>query len=228
VSQTTNDKLCDNSDAAELCNNIYGDLVKFVKWLASSNHDEKDIMMDYDEIVGELLLELVKGVAHYKELPREKLLAVIKKMMDNRISELRYKYYLTHRKAHALQISIERGRDGVVTEDEYSAEDLLDIEAEESVEGIIESKDVVKQVRSRLSPDSLKVFDTVVVGNNPRMLQFIALNAERAKYVSGVRAGKMKITKDIVANAAVLPRRVVRRAYREISSVYKEVVNNGR
>jgi len=227
VSQTTNDKLCDNSDAAELCSSIYDDLVRFVKWLASSNHDENDIMMDYDEIVGELLLELVKGVAHYRELPREKLLAVIKKMMDNRISELRYKYYLTHRKAHASQISLERtvDKDDTMTEEECPSEELVDIEAEESVEGIAESNEIVQQVRSRLSANSLKVFDTVIVGNNPRMLQFIALNAERTAYVRGIRGGKVKITKDIVANAAILPRRAVRYAYREISAVYREVTD---
>src|SRR3990167_8635608 len=86
------DKFSDSDD--KLCSEVYDDLVKFVKWLASSNHDDSNIMMDYDEIVGELMLELVKGVAHYKHLERKKLLAVIKRMMDNRISELRYKYYL--------------------------------------------------------------------------------------------------------------------------------------
>ena len=218
------DKFSDSDD--KLCSDVYDDLVKFVKWLASSNHDDSNIMMDYDEIVGELMLELVKGVAHYKHLERKKLLAVIKRMMDNRISELRYKYYLTHRKAHAEQISIDHDAGGDSHRFDDDDPEIEHIAADDggSVEELVDSSSIVTEVRNRLSVDSRKVFDTVIHGNNRRLEVFLAMSAVRMNSVNS-RGGKVRLSRNVVANATVLPLEIVRDAYKEISAVYKEVTD---
>ena len=46
-------------------NQTYVRLVKFVYWLAGNNTNPDNVLMDFDEIVGELLLELAKGLKVY-------------------------------------------------------------------------------------------------------------------------------------------------------------------
>ena len=75
---------------------VYEALERFVHHLALQKANGA-VLMDRDELTGELFEEMVKGYNHYGHLPKGQLLAVIRKMMDNRIAELTYKYYLTHR-----------------------------------------------------------------------------------------------------------------------------------
>ena len=86
---------------------VYVELEKFVHFLASKNANPNNVMMEYDEIVSELMLEMVKGLRAYKDLPKGQLKAVIRRMMDNRVSELRYRFYVTHRVAENTSISID-------------------------------------------------------------------------------------------------------------------------
>ena len=81
---------------------VYKALYKFVLKVCWEKGDPNNIMMDGDELFGELLEEIAKGLKHYADLPYNQKLAVIRSMLDNRVAELRYKYYVTHRKQHVF------------------------------------------------------------------------------------------------------------------------------
>ena len=47
---------------------MYAKLERFIYWLANNNSNPDNVLMDFDEIVAELLLEFVKGINHYENL----------------------------------------------------------------------------------------------------------------------------------------------------------------
>lgn len=204
--------IVDDREVQELTEQMYEQLIAFVKWLSSNSVSGESVMMDYDEIVGELMLELVKGCRHYSHLSKDKLAAVLRRMMDNRISELRYRYYKTHRIAERTM------------EDLYSKEHEALLPSYVSVEELVESNELVHSVRERISDKAKIVFDALIFGNE-RMSEFVRLS-EMRRIASGKPSSKhVKLTKSIVANSTVLSERDVYAAYREIRLAYREVCN---
>lgn len=206
-------------------------ITKFASWLAGQS--VRDVpLMDYDEIRAELNLEIVKGIQHYDGKPMNELLALLRRMCDNRISELKYRYTITHRKAAiiALPISVvdidggpEEERAGGVGG--YSGKSSIGyrwvIDNAVELDAEIDSTTRVSETRRRLSPFSKKVFDAVIYGH-PNMATQLLLSGTRAGYVykSG---GSIRPKPRHVAEALAVDEAIVKIAFKEIRQVYAEV-----
>lgn len=188
----------------------YVRLIKFAYWLAGNNANRNNVMMTFDEIVGELLLELAKGVKFYEDLPDEELDAVIRRMMDNRISELKYRYYKTHRKD---ELSLTMSWD---EHDEW----LRTVGDGVDIDDIVSSKHRVKATRAKLSDTAKRVFDALIFGNK-RLNDLLKLSNMRAKAV--YKNHKMRVRPYHVADALMLSETDVVDSYKEIRVAYQEV-----
>jgi hypothetical protein len=201
---------------------VYEALEKFVHYLAHTKANGA-ALMDHDEISGELFEELVKGYARYGHLPEGELLAVIRRMMDNRIAELTYKYYLTHRGLAVNALSLSFGSDGrrsdswmqnvVWTSDNNAC----------NVTELLGSSERVIDTLGSLSYNARKVFLAVLYGC-PGLEKQIKLAGLRASFVYKGN-GTVKVKPWHVAEALVMDEEVVKKAFKEIKSVYAEVVN---
>jgi len=190
-------------------NQTYVRLVKFVYWLAGNNTNPDNVLMDFDEIVGELLLELAKGLKVYGDLPDEELDAVIRRMMDNRISELRYKYYCTHRKIGlSLTVSTDDGDEWI-----ECADDGIDTDE------IAASRHRVQFTREKLSPIAKRVFDALIYGSE-RLSKQLKLSNVRANSV--YKNHKVRVRPHHVADALLISEDQVVESYNEIRESYQE------
>lgn len=202
---------------------VYQALYKLVMKLANDNVNDENIMMSFDEIVGELLEELAKGLRHYRDLPFNNKLAVIRRMLDNRISELRYKYYVTHRKQHATDISIESQLD--VDDENSSMDESVSIASDQPTpEAWLLSIERVRDTRSLLSDTAKTVFDCVVYGENARLANVLVIHLQRSATANTVPL--MKIKPWMVADALFMSEKEVNVAFHEIATAYKKVVSS--
>jgi len=192
----------------------YVRLVKFAYWLAGNNQNPHSVMLNFDEIVGELLLELAKGLQHYEDLPDNELDAVIRRMMDNRISELKYRFYKTHRKVELEEDKIEFWD----WEDREKWDEIID--GRPNAEDIATSKQRVKDTRDKLSPISKSVFDALIFGND-RLNVELRLSNKRANSV--YKNHKVRVRPHHVADALLISEKQVIKSYNEIREVYQEV-----
>ncbi len=175
------------------------------------------------------MLELAKGLKYYNNLPSEQLLAVLKRMMDNRISELRFRYYVSGRRVPInMTVSLDFGSDeerdgrGVVGFSNGSGGISHEIVSKEAStpEELVESMERVLEVRRQLSDLSQMVFDAVVFGNS-QLSDIMFLTAVRAAAV--FKNKTIKIKPQNVADALLMDEHDVRRAFKEIQLVYAEV-----
>ena len=90
-------------------NNKFSSIERFVYWLADklSYGNDDNIMLSYEDVVGELMLEVAKGLNVYKDKPLNELLAILRRMCDARVSELKLKYYMTHRVMFKVTLSLD-------------------------------------------------------------------------------------------------------------------------
>lgn len=189
-----------------------GNLVKFVYWLAGKNANPDNVMMSFDEIVGELFVEIVKGVDKYRDLPQNELEAVLRRMMDNRISELKYKFYVTHRKyERSLTIALPDAEDDL---DEYIGSN------QSNPASLSASRERVQQTRQQLSSTAKQVFDMLIFGDE-RLNQQLNISNIRAKSV--YKDYKVKIRPFHIADALMISESEVVAAYDEIRQAYKSV-----
>jgi hypothetical protein len=88
---------------------LFEELRRYVRWLSSRKSRANNVLMMQDELEGELSLELFKGWLYYndKGLSDGELLAVVRRMLDNRISELMRMYYRTSRLASSSNESLD-------------------------------------------------------------------------------------------------------------------------
>jgi len=209
-------------DTSEVLERISG----FVYWLAQRNVSDAPLM-DAEEIAGELFCEIAKGMRYYEDKPMDELLALLRRMCDNRMSELKYKYYRTHRIAMVYALSID-----VLDNPEECAPlserrhlpmgvsvQLGDEVADTAT--LVESAIRVQETRRRLSLIGQRVFDAVVYPNH-NMTQQVLLASMRASavYKGG---GTVKVKPRHVAEALCLSLSVVKRAFTEIRETYKKV-----
>ena len=198
---------------------VYEALEKFVHYLAHSKANGA-ALMDHDEISGELFEEMVKGYARYGHLPEGQLLAVIRRMMDNRIGELTYKYYMTHRGLAIDAVSLPYGYE-IGTNLKHviwTSEDKIS-----NVKEFLESRERVRETLSFLSKEAQKVLIAVLDGC-PGLEKQIKLSGLRASFVYK-GTGTIKVKPWHVAEALVMKEADVKRAFREIKRAYAEVVN---
>ncbi len=192
----------------------YVRLVKFAYWLAGNNQNQHSVMLSFDEIVGELLLELAKGLQHYEDLPDNELDAVIRRMMDNRISELKYRYYKTHRRDELEKV--------VLSWDDYSEWEKT-VDDGSDAEDIAESKHRVKATREKLSPIARRVFDALIYGDD-RLNQQLQISNMRASTI--YKNHKVSVRPHHVADALLISEEQVIQSYGEIREVYQDVCNS--
>lgn len=191
---------------------VYAELENFVYHLAWSSDSPGNVLMEAEEITGELLLELVKGVKNpvYRLFPKEERKAVIRRMLDNRLGELKYRFFGTHRKAAKLSISLEA---------EEIAENVAS--STPNPEQVMLSLERVGRTREKLSPVARQVFDTVVLGQNERLTQQLVMAVERA--FNQFKNPTVRVKPWHVAEALMMDEATVVKAFTEIKKAYAEV-----
>lgn len=207
---------------------IYNELERFVLWMANRNGSDVDVLMESDELVGELLLEMAKGLRTYSHLPKDQKKAVIRKMMDNRISEIRHRVFGTHRRLGLSPIRLDQEtdladatgiQDGAYRQHgHFVVEELVEEEGSDPYESI----ENVSLTRQLLSENAKKVFDAVIYGNE-RLGNLARLSGKRHEAVFGTDRVRIKTWQ--IADSLLMEPRQVRRAIREIRRAYSEVCN---
>lgn len=209
----------ENQDSKFSLSEAYEQLEPFMIYLAG-RYCNDDIMFNFDELFGELQLELVKGFQHYYETGKitdlDQLFAVLRKMMDNRIAELRYKHYSTHRGLAKLNISIDLQL-SLETDEADMVEVIPDINTPDP-EQMALSKDRLVQVWNKLSPKAQQVMNIVVNGSQrlDMLLQLLALRSIGSNKI-------VKLRPAIVANALMENTKSVEKAFKEIKNAYEEI-----
>lgn len=190
---------------------VYNQLEKFIYLLAWEN-EGKDVLMEFEEIVGELNIELVKGYQHYEHLPVEELKTVLMTMLRNRISELRYRFYVTHRVEGAKSVQL-----GVL--DEVISQPTV------SPERSVEFHEAWSRMRSMLSDEALRVLDALIgtIGgvDSQRMELAIRLSSLRSRH----NTAQVKLRPFHIAQALLMPETIVRNHLRDIEEAYNACAN---
>lgn len=210
----------------------YLELERFIRYLAYRNAGELQVLMSVDEIIGELNVEFVKGFQRYGDLPDEQFRAVLRRMFDNRIVELKCRFYETHREHEKMIISLDISVGAADIQklspfardnDDPNAQPVEElIEGDPDVDELYSSNARVLETRSRLSPNARKVFDAVVYGN-AALAQVMYLVCQRASAIfkecsPGIRAWH-------IADALGMSEKEVKKAIKEIKASYEEVCN---
>lgn len=196
------------------------DLIKFAKFLASQSQDDRQVLMEYDELVGELLFEVSKGLKYYGDKSPDDLKNAVMSMMRNRLGELKYRYFLTHRRVEKLHISIDIQVDSADDDGAELGEIITD--EQPTPESWVLSRERVEATRSLLSAKAQQVFDAIVQGDQKLSL-LVWLSMMRAKAMHKTSTAKMRAIH--VADALGMSEPDVHRAYKEIRKAYLEVCN---
>lgn len=132
-------------------------LEKLVIYLARLNVSDKNIMMSMDDIISELNEEIIKGLKYYasKNYSDDDMVNILKRMCYNRISELRYRYYVTCRKNEVNSVSVDLEVEFEVETEEGNPEELL-----YSSLRVSETYDLLKTEQAKL------IFNTVIIHKN--------------------------------------------------------------
>jgi hypothetical protein len=173
----------------------YDELVNFMHWLAHKHTDDNKALMNHDDIFGELQLEFVKSLNHYGELPRKEFINVTKRMFDNRIGELRHKYYGTHRGIPGIMASLDDSFLDDITSDDFCVEDF------------VESTNFVADIRSELRGIALKIFNMLIYGDE-RLTELLRLAGMRSSSVFSSR-GTIRVKAWHIADVLTIPIAVV-------------------
>jgi len=157
-------------------------------------------------------------------LPVNQILSVMKVMLSNRIAELRYRYFRTHRKQGQLNISINITIDGVDLEDRIDNFDPMQslvttVGADPA--DLLESKELVVDVRSRLDPVAQEVFDVYLYGNKQLELH-VWLSAMRLGAVNSHNT-RIQIRPHHIASALCITELEVKLAIKSIKNIVSEV-----
>lgn len=191
-------------------NEVYADLEKLIWHVAWACDNPDNVMMNAEEIAGELSTEVAKGLVAYQHLPRPDLIKVLKGMIGYRISELKYKNYLTHRKAAKLTVSLE-------LEDADNGEKFG---IPSNVEDTIESNERLHTLYSSLSVEASNILFIMLNGSD-------SLNEVLSKY--GITY-KDKIKPEHIVEALQdedgwlgITLDLVRKCFEEIKRKYREV-----
>lgn len=185
---------------------LYDGLVDFMHWLAWKNVDDNKALMNHEDIFGELQVEFVKSLRAYGNLPTGEFMRVTKRMFDNRISELKHKYYGTHRGIPGIIASIDATFFDEIISDGFVLEDY------------IESKDFVEDVRNELCDGELEIFDMIVYGDE-RLTEMLRLVGMRSSFVYSSR-GTVRIKAWHIADVLSIS---VIEARRHLSTIEKVV-----
>lgn len=199
------------TESANKFNTVYASIEKLLYHIAHGLENSEVFLLDFDEIVGELSLEVVKICQRYADKPVNELVALVKVAISNRVGELRYKHYVTSRKHARVDISI----------DLDETWDMIPSTGD-NPEGLYASKQRVIETRARLSLPAQKVFDALIYGDE-RFSWLTWMACVRAGE-QGKQYAKPVIRPYIVADALDMKERDVKQAMKEIQTVYMEVL----
>jgi hypothetical protein len=178
-------------------------LENLVKYLAVLNVNDKNIMMSVDDIVSELNEEILKGLKYYenKHYADDDMVNILKRMCYNRISELRYRYYVTCRRKEVTSISLDMEIEFEVSTDEGNPEQLF------------ESSVRVSETSNMLNTEAAKkIFETIIMNK-----QFATTNNKKVY-------NQFRVEDIAVATGLSLQDAAV--GIREIKEIYAKVVAN--
>ena len=199
-------------------------LNKFVWHLAWRYDNPENVMMSADEIASELNEELVKGIKAYGDRPANELLAILRRMLDNRIAELTHRFYGTYRKEDKRLLRLDatvnpndEGYDRDLAEGVQVLHDDCD-----DPQDICESRDRVQRTFAKLSPIAKQVLNAILFDTDAldMTMKLAMLRAE-----SRFSSPHLDVKPRHVAQALQLPEKTVKMAFVEISDMYKEVIN---
>ena len=184
---------------------LYEALDAYVHWLAYRREVSTHVLLRRDELEGELYLEIVRGWVIYapKKLQGDELLAVVRKMMDNRITTLYRKYMLTHREAELHVVCVD---------------DVLRLSSDRNTEAYVDSREKVAAFFDLLLTDERAVVDALL-GDDVRVWQQLLLRTMRKAFVFNDYT--VRITSDVVADALHFNRAYARRLWRSICAKWR-------
>lgn len=213
---------------------LFAELVNFIHWLAIKQQNSQTVMMDKDELIGELYVEFVVGVQRYGNKPKNECMAILRRMFDNRIAELKAKYHYTHRAAELDLNTIplqQLDRDAPDNIDEIVTNVNVEYyqsvtEDHASLEEIVEVESTIRAMYLRLSENASRVFQ-VLMGDsdNPMILSHLLLSSMRANAVYD-NGGTIRLRTWQIADALFMLPSDVQEAMEEIKQVYNEVTND--
>lgn len=180
------------------------------------------ILLEREEVAGELFLEMFKVYEHYKTarpgMTTKQLIGVICNSLDNRFKELIYRHLVTHRKAAQYNHSLERDEEDFL-ECNISVEVVADF-AMRAPQDIIESQERVTLTRARLSEQAQVVFDAIV-GGHPVVNNHVILAGLRNTGTTR----KVAVQPWHIADAVAVDNKVVLACLAEIKLAYEAVCN---
>jgi len=161
----------DQHDGITSLEALYEHLNRYIKWLSYRNANASNVLLQADEIEGELLYEMVKGWVYYQHrgLNNDELLKVIKRMLANRIGELKYRFYHTHRHVELGMVDLD---------------DLAELVADsgDSISSVTESKERVHAYFECLTPFEREIA-VQLVQPDARVGQQLELMGHRKSFV---------------------------------------------
>src|SRR4030042_5232123 len=151
---------------------LFQDLQRLASWFAYKGSNPDNVMLGFDDVRQELMIELIKGLRYYADKPLPEKRKLVKTMLDHRIQKLHHKYYGTHRGL---------GNNPVQLDDiEY----LSETEVTEA-----DSHEFVEQLSRKLSPESQKVLRTILEPSD-EMAATLSLAGIRSRQIQKVRSRK--------------------------------------
>lgn len=186
---------------------VYSAIEKLIYWMA---HKLDGDVMEFDDIVGELALEVVKGVRAYPDKSDEELVKIISVMLSHRMSELRYKHFKTYRADTNMALSLDSDE---IDDDVIPSKEI-------TPEGALISSQVVADTRNLLSATAKIVFDALIIGDE-RLSWMTWLACFRANSSGKIHATPI-IRPALVARALSLTADDVKDAMDEIKIAYKQ------
>jgi len=206
---------------------IVVELQDFIYYLAHKHTSEDTIMLDFDELVGELSLELVKGFNYYKakDMTDGQMLAVIRRILDNRIGELIYKHFKTHRLAGNNYLPLSEFDEMSDSESalKFNVSQMYiqaHIDAAPTPEALVESSQRVDALYAELSPTAASVLDAILQGNDLLALN-VQLSIDRAANI--FKSATTNLQPWHVSDSLGMDESEVRAAFKEIRMKYAKV-----
>lgn len=195
-------------DEIKSVEDLHARLERYIRWLASVRATDH-ILLRQDELVGYLSEELVHGWLYYSKngLSAGELLAVVRKMLDNRVSELMYRFYKTHRMAEANIADLD---------------DVDNVSTGCSLEDFLDSKDRCSRFYESLAEAEKRIVDVLLNFDN-RVRQQIILRAYRRSFV--FQSPVIKVGYRVVADALHMNRAETKRLWESICKKWRESID---
>lgn len=221
-----------NLTIEELFGVVYDELNDLVHYLAIRySETATEVLMEKDEIVGELYEELWKGCLYYQKrnLPIKQMLTVLKVMLSNRVAELRYKYYRTHRKIGQLNISIDiyavDDSEAMNVEESLNYDPMQDLVSTFAIDpaSIYDSQELLSIIRKALDEVAQQIFDALIYGNEQLALHVWLSSVRSSEVNKSDRPAKLKPYH--IASALCLPEVEVKLAMKTIKQIVIEVTD---